>query len=49
MYHPFASMIACTRDGIDLHKALNCFGGNFSQQRGRTSASFTFTFQGPPG
>ena len=33
-------MTACTREGIDLHRASNCFGGIFAQQRGRTSVSF---------
>ena len=26
-------MTACTRSGIDLHRASNCLGGIFSQQR----------------
>ena len=28
MYHPFASMTACTRSGIDFH-SLELLGGNF--------------------
>ena len=36
VYHPFASMTASTRAGIDFQSASKCFRGMLSQTLGRT-------------